>query len=531
MYIKSIHIENLRCFRRAKLEFQYPGKVNKDGSPKWPNVNLLLGKNGKGKTSILKAIALAALSPIMPQSGYLPYRLVRRTGTKSPQQTAANIEAEVLLHGQDLGVKKLKEPHVEPVSIQIIRNEDVEIMTSGAAPTHVNSGKSGVWEGMFSNKSPAFLVVGYGASRRVEDARSFDEAARSKTRLLRYERVAGLFEGQVSLRPLIQWLPSFGADNPGRYKQVVNLINRLLPDGAAFEGKHEEGDYLFEVNGVPTPLGALSDGYRAYIGWITDLLYHICMGAPSGAKLVDNYGIVLVDEIDLHLHPEWQRVVVGTLASALPNIQFVFTTHSPIVAGSLNKENIYVTDGDSSGASVVRQYDERIYGLDAEEVLLSSYFNLKTTRAASFTDELRELSTQAGHGDIRAALSLMEKMSGQKIGGGNGDGELAVPQPRAGKETADVASRFELVAKAMDAEQSGARLSAVTKAVDAAVGAAVGSTALTGSDTRRPSKSLKAAAKKSGAIKAAAGKSAVKKSGGKKAGAKRSGAKKSGGRR
>jgi hypothetical protein len=520
LYIKSIRIENLRCFQQAELEFQYPGKVNNDGAPKWPNVNLLLGNNGKGKTSILKAVALAVLSPIMPQSGYLPYRLVRRTGGKSPQPTEANIEAEVLLHAQDLLVEKLKEPRGEQVSIQIIRNEDVEIMTSGAAPTHGHSGKSGgVWECMFSNKSPAFLVVGYGASRRVEDARSFDEAARSKTRLLRYERVAGLFEGQVSLRPLIQWLPSFSTENPGRHKQIVNLINRLLPEGALFEGKHEEGDYLFEVNGVPTPLGALSDGYRAYIGWITDLLYHICMGAPSGAKLVDNYGIVLVDEIDLHLHPEWQRVVVETLARALPNIQFVFTTHSPIVAGSLNKENIYVTDGDSSGASVVRQYDERIYGLDAEEVLLSSYFNLKTTRAAGFTDELRELSTQAGHGDIKAALSLMEKMSGQKIAGGNGDGELVVPRPRAGKEAAAVASRFELVAQAMGAEQSGARLSAV----NAAVGAAKGSTALTGWGARRPSKSLKAAAKKSGAKKGGARKAAAKKSAGKKAGAKKSG--------
>ncbi len=519
MYIKSIRIENLRCFQQAELEFQYPGKVNKSGSPKWPNVNLLLGNNGKGKTSILKAIALAVLSPIMPQSGYLPYRLVRRTGTKSPQPTATDIRAEVLLHAQDLDVKKLKEPRAEPMSIQIIRNEDVEIMSSSALPTHGQLGKTGgVWDGMFSNKSPAFLVVGYGASRRVEDAHSFDEAARSKTRLLRYERVAGLFEGQVSLRPLIQWLPSLVTRNPGRHKQVVNLINRLLPEGAVFTGKHEEGDYLFNVNSVLTPLGALSDGYRAYIGWITDLLYHICMGAPSGAKLVDNYGIVLVDEIDLHLHPEWQRSVVGTLASALPNIQFVFTTHSPIVAGSLNKENIYVTDGDSSGASIVRQYDERIYGLDAEEVLLSSYFNLKTTRASGFTDELRDLSTQAGHGDIKAALSLMEKMSGQKIGGANGGGEPAVPRPRAGKEKAAVDSRFKLVAEAMDAEQSGARESAVT----AAVGAAKGVTVSAGSAARRPSggasKSVKSAAKKS-----AAKKSAVKKSGGKKAVAKKSG--------
>lgn len=411
MYVRNLKIRNLRCFEEAELNLQYPGRESND-APRLPNINLLLGNNGAGKTTVLKAIALATLSPVMPQSGFVPYHLVRRTNTiaDQPQKAEAEIKAELLLHAQDKLRNRPNESESKLMTINVKRKRDTELLYS--AHFSIYQQDDGWWGNMFDNKSPAFLVVGYGASRRVEDSDKFDESARRKSRLLRYERVAGLFESQVTLTPLGIWLPSFKIENPGRYKQVVNLIKHLLPDGAGFSGEFEKGEYMFEINGAKVPFGALSDGYRAYIGWIADLLYHICMGAPSGAKLAENRGIVLVDEIDLHLHPEWQRSVISTISQSLPNLQFVFTSHSPIVAGSLNKENIFVMETDSRGASTVRQYEERIYGLNAEQVLLSSYFNLKTTRAEPFVDELQELSRKAGKGDLKSALAFMERLAG-----------------------------------------------------------------------------------------------------------------------
>jgi len=208
--------------------------------------------------------------------------------------------------------------------------------------------------------------------------------------------------------------PGLRAKNPGRYKQVVNLLDRLLPDEAGFTGSFEGGEYYFEMRGAEIPFGALSDGYSGYIGWIADLLYHLCMGCPSGYKLIDNRGVVLVDEIDLLLHPEWQRTVVQTISEALPNLQFVFSTHSPIIAGSVHKENIYIMDTDSSGAATVEQYKERIYGLNAEQILTSSYFGLRTTRAESFVEqELRPLTQKALQGDPNAAASFVQRLAGQ----------------------------------------------------------------------------------------------------------------------
>src|SRR5947207_1914827 len=124
--------------------------------------------------------------------------------------------------------------------------------------------------------------------------------------------------------------------NKGRYTQVKNLINRLSgKEHYTFTGDMDGGEYLFERGGLKIPFPALSDGYRAYLGWIGDLLYHVCFTTPTGAKLVENRGIVMVDEIDLHLHPKWQMTVLPILARELPNLQFIVTSHSPLLVGSL----------------------------------------------------------------------------------------------------------------------------------------------------------------------------------------------------
>jgi predicted ATPase len=420
MYVQSLTIRSLRCFDSAEVSLQYPGR-DKRSDLHAPNVNLLLGNNGAGKSTTLRAIALAALSPIMSTSGYVPYNMVRRGARDSA------VDAEVLFHEQDLHgalTSKSDPGHTAALGVKIEKAGDVEILKPAAAVSEMESG-------MYDEHSPAFFVVGYGATRRVEDTASFSPNEQRKRRILRYQRVAGLFESQIALTPLAAWLPRL---NKGRSVQVVHLINRLLPEGASFSGARERGEdaeYLFRFHGIDVPFGALSDGYRAYIGWIADLLYHVCHGSPTGAKLVENRGLVLVDEIDLHLHPEWQRNVIATVSKALPNLQFVFTTHSPIVAGSLQKENIFVMEVNGDGASEIKQFEERIYGLDAQQVLLSSYFGLESTRAPGFVDEVEEMSRELKPGRSDLALSIMRKLTGGISGNGKAaEGHVAKGVPR-----------------------------------------------------------------------------------------------------
>ena len=88
-----------------------------------------------------------------------------------------------------------------------------------------------------------------------------------------------------------------------------------------------------------------------------------------------------MDEIDLFLHPEWQRLVIGEVARSFPRLQFLFSTHSPLVAGTLEAANLYMLITDSNGDAAVEQYREEVQGMTANQVLTSSYFGLHSTRA------------------------------------------------------------------------------------------------------------------------------------------------------
>ena len=89
----------------------------------------------------------------------------------------------------------------------------------------------------------------------------------------------------------------------------------------------------------------------------------------------------MIDEIDLHLHPSWQMRVLPTLSKALPNVQFIVTSHSPLVASSLEWMNILVMKTEDDQASTAERIHHSIHGQDADQVLLSEFFGLESTRA------------------------------------------------------------------------------------------------------------------------------------------------------
>jgi predicted ATPase len=397
LYIKSLSISNLRCFEKTRLDFHYPARQER-ASP-LANINLLLGNNGAGKTTVLKAIALAALSPVIEGAGYVPYHLIRQ-GHKS-----ALVEADLILHEQDVGALAASEALVERVRTRVTGIRDYERLEA-------EHKKETLWEGMYDEQSPAFLMVGYGATRRVESADYASPQTLRKSRRLRYQRVAGLFEEQITLTPLSAWLPFISPRNTSRFEEILDIFRKLLPVETGFEGTIEAGEALFEQFGQLVPFSAMSDGYRAYIGWISDLLYHLVMTCPPHLNLLDMRGVVLVDEVDLHLHPAWQREVVSMLSAALPKMQFILSTHSPIVTGALSHSNIFVMEQTADGSSTVQQFEERVFGINAEQVLLSSYFNLQTTRTPRFEEQLREIEGRAWNGDAGAAVEFLKKLAG-----------------------------------------------------------------------------------------------------------------------
>jgi hypothetical protein len=411
MYINQIEIERFRTFRKATVQFVHPDQdfeqLGFPQKPRLPNVNLLLGNNGSGKTSLLKTVAIAALGPAIQAASLPVYRLIRREpgDSETDPSIAATIRAEFVAHDQELrAMPEIKTKRLES-AITIRRMGDLEL------PEWTHSEQKS-WHPIFSTSSDAFFFVGYGATRRVESTDRVDPGARQANSFVRAQRIRSLFEEAYSLIPLPAWLPQLQSENPGRFTQVKHLIDRLLDGtGYSFTEEREGGEYLFERNQLKVPFPALSDGYRAYLGWISDLLYHVTSTCPPGEKLVENKGIVMVDEIDLHLHPRWQMTVLPTLARALPGVQFIVTSHSPLVVGSLEWMNILLMQPSTRQAFGIQRVEEAVHGLDADQVLLSDFFGLESTRQPGKKRALKELSVAASAGDTEAALRLAEEMS------------------------------------------------------------------------------------------------------------------------
>ncbi|HLL02310.1 MAG TPA: AAA family ATPase [Myxococcaceae bacterium] len=410
MYVRSLSIQNLRSFESVELPLCYPGDgapATTGNLPHLDNVTLLLGSNGSGKTSVLRSVALSTLAPVLAMgSGYVPYALVRRIKGRAADK--ARVKAHVVLHEQD-GLKEGEEEDVEATLVAASSGYTDRFLIEKHPPKwHVR---------MYEEESPAFFVLGYGATRRVETGPASVES-HAKARILRYRRVAGLFEEHMTLMPLAAWMPQVARKDKKRHQEIVELMNQLLPDDTDMLGKwdEEEPESLFQRGGSVLPYPALSDGYRAFICWVGDMLYHLHTVCAKGQKLVDVRGIVVVDEVDLHLHPEWQRRLVPSLSKALPNLQFVLTSHSPLVVGTLASRNVQLLEEREQRGGVlateVVQPGEELYGLSADQILTSESFGLESTRDVRFFNRLKEVAERAREGGAEDALRFMRMVAG-----------------------------------------------------------------------------------------------------------------------
>src|SRR5690606_16357245 len=108
-------------------------------------------------------------------------------------------------------------------------------------------------------------------------------------------------------------------------------------------GDEDSPRLLIDRKGVALPVRQLSDGERGSLALVLDLTRRLSQANPGlDDPAANGPGVVLIDEIDLHLHPKWQRDIVGNLPNAFPNLQFIATTHSPQVIGEVEHDRIQV---------------------------------------------------------------------------------------------------------------------------------------------------------------------------------------------
>jgi predicted ATP-binding protein involved in virulence len=143
----------------------------------------------------------------------------------------------------------------------------------------------------------------------------------------------------------------------------------------------------FKERGFVIDFFNLSEGYKSVIAWVVDLIARLSDNQPDVKEIKNFVGVVLVDEINLHLHPKWEYTMISKLRNWLPNIQFIFTTHSPITILGASEDAVFYRLYKENGFTKVSEqmYNKKLNHLMANAIITSPLFDLESARSHSFS--------------------------------------------------------------------------------------------------------------------------------------------------
>ena len=324
MFLRHVELTNVRCIRSQSLPLTTASGVTR----KW---TLLLGDNGVGKSTLMRSIGLvlagsSALAELIGDPDSWIHAGERECRISADLETADGEKRHI----------SLKMSRGDTIKEVYERNkETLELLDRAIALASRN-----------------YLLIAYGASRRLSSTKLSTQPAVSRFRHPRANNVATLFSPDAMLNPLETWAIDLHYRRQDEGLQIINkALHKLLP-GMTFQGiDRERRDLLFEtVDGV-VPLAYLSDGYQNMAAWCGDLLFRITDTFEDYKDPLAARGVLIVDEIDLHLHPVWQRQLRNFLSDMFPNFQFILTTHSPLTAQQAGAGELFVmrrpTPGDA----------------------------------------------------------------------------------------------------------------------------------------------------------------------------------------
>jgi hypothetical protein len=218
-----------------------------------------------------------------------------------------------------------------------------------------------------------------------------------------------LVSRELGLAEIAHWMRAqrqIASDTPQAEKHLLSLrraLHRFLPDCKDLRvDDSAKIRLLIDKKGVPLPLDVrqLSDGERGLLALVLDLARRLSQANPGLADPVrQGEGVVLIDELDLHLHPKWQRTVVGQLTRTFPRCQFIATTHSPQIVAAVEPERVIIL----SDACAVRP--ERSLGMDSNWIL--RHLMEAGDRPANSAERIAEAESLIAKGAFTKARSII----------------------------------------------------------------------------------------------------------------------------
>jgi AAA domain, putative AbiEii toxin, Type IV TA system len=349
MYVHATRIRDLKLVRDLELTF-----FRADGSLRlW---TVLVGENGLGKTSLLRAIALAAVGPERANQLADVASLPDRRRPRAHVQ----IEGRFVVDGDDTKGHGFLESTVDvPAEINLFRGRSawVDPPFADLEPSPLSTAQAK------RDPSHEWFIAGYGVERQLPLPLASQEAS---------DRLLGRMEPLFDRGPIIAtgFADQLEHDLALQYARLLRealVTSHLLPNVSNLllsgRGGVTKAKTLVEANrftlqlgarGVSLPATWLSQGYQAMIAWIADLIGQVVLAHGRAIPLREIRGLVLVDELDLFVHPRWQLDLIPTLKRIFPQVQFIVTTHSPMVLPGLEAEEVIILSQDGQGNIVSR---------------------------------------------------------------------------------------------------------------------------------------------------------------------------------
>lgn len=339
--IASVELRNIGPFVHEVFEFDKT----------W---NVILGDNGVGKSTILKAIAICACGR---ESARYAERVLRRGATSG----------EIVLQ---IGGRSY---------VTAIKQE-----SEGGVVVESLSGVPYQLEGV--------LIVGFSALRSIGWERPRNGGKPGAARPLA-EDILPLITGERDprldgVKQLILRLDHSveSKDTPetdrrryqALYARLFDMFKELAHGVKIERGPvdAQASEILIVTQDGTVPFEALSQGTLSLVSWTGALLQRLYEVTREGQEPTQSAAIVLIDEIDAHMHPAWQRTLVSRLSALFPNIQFIATSHSPLMVGSLEPSQVYRLARDTSGSVIKERPDYVLKGLGVAGLLTSNLFGL-----------------------------------------------------------------------------------------------------------------------------------------------------------
>lgn len=385
MYLKKISILNIKCFDSFELDFG-----ESEGVRLW---TALLGQNGLGKSTLLQAIGATLAGP-QAMRELVP---VADGWVRHGEEEAA-FAAKLLLPESTQSTSADEIPAGYAVTGDstdaVTRILGTEVRASSLIPLSKKGDRR--WIELSSSHGNGWFACGYGPFRRLSGG------TEETTRILNSGRRSAcfvtLFREGAALTNAGDWLVELyntARDGDERNARALEQVRRAFAEHffpTPVELKVNAREALLVLPGrEPMRFEQLSDGYRSMLALGVDLLRWLIAAFPEAENPAECPGVVLIDELDAHLHPTWQREIGLWLRAKFPKIQFIIATHSPFLAQVADEGgNILLEEVD--GAVRARPEPESVHAWRADQIL-TELFQLPNTYAPDVSRKLERFYT------------------------------------------------------------------------------------------------------------------------------------------